>query len=166
GGSVPAPDTEYLLSANDRGIDAHAAGDDRALLHGRLSHGAARLPAHRRLLLVDLGVLSLCAARTVSEIVVEVHRLSANADGRGSGPYGEQQQRRNRSAVRHSNQLRAHGQIRPRSGQAKSAAGRLPESQRLAALCRTRDWKLLRVYGGVRDRNAEFLRDPISAAVC
>ena len=35
GGSLHAPDAQHFLSADDRGFGADAAGDDRALLHGR-----------------------------------------------------------------------------------------------------------------------------------
>ena len=40
GRSVPAPHAEHLLPAHDRGFGADAAGDDRALLHGRVADGA------------------------------------------------------------------------------------------------------------------------------
>jgi cellulose synthase/poly-beta-1,6-N-acetylglucosamine synthase-like glycosyltransferase len=38
-GSVHAPDAEHFLPADDRGFGADAAGDDRALLHGRVADG-------------------------------------------------------------------------------------------------------------------------------
>ena len=36
-GGLPAPHAEHLLSADDRGFGADAAGDDRAVLHGRVA---------------------------------------------------------------------------------------------------------------------------------
>ena len=67
GGSVPAPDAQHLLSADDRGFGADAAGDDRALLHGRVADGVYRPAADRGVVLVDLAVLRGRAARVVSE---------------------------------------------------------------------------------------------------
>ena len=66
GGGVPAPDAQHLLPADDRGLGADAAGDDRALLHGRVADGVSGPAADRRVLLVDFAVLCGGAARAVS----------------------------------------------------------------------------------------------------
>ena len=65
-GGVPAPDAEHLLPADDRGVGADAAGDDRAVLHGRVADGAHRSAADRGVVLVDFGLLCDGAARAVS----------------------------------------------------------------------------------------------------
>ena len=44
GGGVHAPDAQHYLSADDRGFGADAAGDDRAVLHGRLADVLIDLP--------------------------------------------------------------------------------------------------------------------------
>ncbi len=65
-GSVHAPDAEHLLSADDRGFGADAAGDDRAVLHGRLADGVSGSAADCGVVLVDFAVLRGGAARAVS----------------------------------------------------------------------------------------------------
>ena len=80
-GSVPAPHAEHLLSADDRGLGADAAGDDRALLHGRVADGVPRPAADRGVVLVDLAVLRGGAARAVSEELEALDPAAADADG-------------------------------------------------------------------------------------
>ena len=50
------PHAQHLLSADDRGERADAAGDDRALLHGLVGDAADRFAADRGVVLVDFGV--------------------------------------------------------------------------------------------------------------
>ena len=67
GRGVSAPDAEHFLPADAGGLGADAAGDDRALLHGRVPDGVPRSAADHGVVLVDLGVLHRGVPGTVSE---------------------------------------------------------------------------------------------------
>ena len=114
GRGLPAPHAQHLLSADDRGFGADAAGDDRALLHGRLADGVHRPAADRRVVLVDFAVLRDRAARAVSQELEALDSDAAHADGGGRGADHHQHARRAGSAVRSGDGVRAHPEIRHR----------------------------------------------------
>ena len=92
--SLHAPDAEYQLPDDDRGIDADAAGHDRALLYGHVPDGADRFPADRGVILVHFGLLPVRPESAISQILVEADRFSADADGGRRSAHGQQQQGR------------------------------------------------------------------------
>ena len=96
--SVHAPDAQHFLSADDRGIGADAAGDDRAVLHGSLADGFHRSAADHGRILVDFRVLCGGAARAVSQELEAFDSIAAGADGGGSGADGDQYARRDGGA--------------------------------------------------------------------
>ena len=53
--AVHAPDAQHLVSADDRRFGADAAGDDRAVLHGRVADGVSGSAADCGVVLVDFG---------------------------------------------------------------------------------------------------------------
>ena len=82
------PNISYPLMI-DR-FHADASGYDCALLHGHLPDGADRFSADCGFVLVHLRLLSLRAAGALSEILAEINRFPAHADGCRSGAYCQQ----------------------------------------------------------------------------
>ena len=115
GGSVPAPDAQHFLSADDRGFGADAAGDDRAVLHGLDADAVSRLAADRGVVLVDFR----CSTwwRSGSCYPKNWKRLgadAAHADGDRRGADHHQYARGAGGAVRIRHGIRPHPQIRHR----------------------------------------------------
>ena len=81
GGSVVSPDREHQLSADDRAVDAAAAGDGHPLLSGMVSDAVHRHPAVSCVDLFDLQLLSGLAERTFSSHLVSHVYVPAGADG-------------------------------------------------------------------------------------
>ena len=136
GRGVPAPDAQHLLSADDRGFGADAAGDDRALLHGRVADGVHRSAADRGVVLVDFAVLRGGAARAVPQELEAVDSDAAHADGGGRGADHHQHAGRAGSAVRRGDGFRADAQVRHRRAAGQPGRQEVPPPQRLAALRR------------------------------
>ena len=136
-GSLHAPDAQYHLSADDRGFGADAAGDDRALLHGRVADDVSGSAADCGVVLVDFAVLRGGAARALSQELEALDFHAAHADGGGRGTHDHQYARRAGSAVRGGDQLCAHAEIRHR--RAPDEAGEQTVPRAAAAGCLT--WK-------------------------
>ena len=139
-GGVHAPDAEHFLSADDRGFGADAAGDDRALLHGRVADGVPRSAADRGVVLVDFAVLRDRAAGAVSQELEALDPDAADADGGGRGADDHQYARGAGSAVRRADRLRAHAEVRHRRPADEPGSEEVPAPQRLAAVCGDRWW--------------------------
>ena len=90
GRGVLPPDAEHLLSADDRGERADAAGDDRALLHGLVPDADDRSAADHRVVLVDFGVLRGRPSRDFPEDLEAGVPVPAGADGGGRGAHHHQ----------------------------------------------------------------------------
>src|ERR1019366_7956441 len=90
GGSLHAPDAQYHLPDDDRGLGADAAGDDRALLHGRLADDVSGSAADCGVILVYFVVLRGGAARALPEELEALDLHAAHADGRRGGSHDHQ----------------------------------------------------------------------------
>src|ERR1019366_8066176 len=165
GRSVYAPDAQHFLSADDRTFGADAAGDDRALLHGRVADGVHRLAAHRGVVLVDLAVLRDCAARAVSQALETVDSDAPHADRGGGGADHRQHAGGARSAIRHSEWLCAHAQIRHRRSAGQPGIQEVSPPQRVASLRGDPGGHVLCGDERVRYQNLQFLRDSLPSAV-
>src|SRR5215475_4266605 len=94
GGSIPPPDAEYLLPADDCGLRTDAAGDDRALLYGLVSDGVPGSALDCRQLLVHFTVLCGRPARAIPEDVEALGPAAADAHGNRRRPHHYQYPRR------------------------------------------------------------------------
>src|SRR5260370_1338127 len=121
-----------------------------AILRGPMTANPGRRPhqphaVDRRVVLVDLRVLSDGAAAALSEELEAGAGADAGPDGGGRRADGHQHQSRDRGAAGDSEQLRADSEVRRRRSQGEDRERAIPAPQRLAALRRAGHRQLIRL---------------------